>query len=49
MSITYLNEQKMFNLPTKGTSYIFSLYEEKTNYKDSTDAIVLLNSRHCRE
>ena len=41
MSITYLNEQKMFNLQTKGTSYIFNLYEEKPNYKDSTMRVSL--------
>ncbi len=41
MSITYLEEARIFSLQTKNTSYIFEIYEEKPNYKNSTLRLAL--------
>ena len=36
MSIIYLENDKIFSLKTRNTSYIFGIYEEKPNYKNSS-------------
>lgn len=41
MSIEYLNDQKIFALQTKNTSYVFKLYEETPKYKGSTTRVYL--------
>lgn len=41
MSITYLEDERLFSLQTKNSSYIFGIYEENPNYKDSTKRLAL--------
>ena len=41
MSISYVENERLFSLQTKNTSYLFQIYEENPNYKDSTKRLAL--------
>lgn len=41
MSIQYIEKERLFSLQTKNTSYLFYVYEENPNYKDSTKRLTL--------
>lgn len=41
MSISYIENERLFSLQTKNTSYLFQIYEENPNYKDSTKRLAL--------
>lgn len=41
MSISYIENERLFSIQTKNTSYIFQIYEENPNYQDSTKRLAL--------